>query len=202
MLRNKLQAIENIISKAIKKNVLDAKSLSSFKWFRGKTQESVGNQTPEDFVRDSTRMTKEPLFGEMYHFYYEPKTAKTLPYYDKFPLVIPINEFRGGFLGLNLHYLNPKMRAAFFDVLSDFIIYDGINDVCLIAAKYHMLKSVNRYKYFKPCLKRYLYSHIRSNLIKIHSTEWDKVIFLPTERFMKENLTTIWQDSRDKIYGN
>ena len=38
-------------------------------------------------------------------FVYDPKTKAKLPFYDTFPLVLPIDTFRGGFIGLNFHYL-------------------------------------------------------------------------------------------------
>ena len=43
-----------------------------------------------------------------------------LPYYDRFPLCIPIQRAKGGFHGMNLHYLHPVIRAQFLDELLDF----------------------------------------------------------------------------------
>lgn len=36
--------------------------------------------------------------GQMYMFYYDPKHKKTLPYYDRFPLIIMVGPAEGGFM--------------------------------------------------------------------------------------------------------
>ena len=47
------------------------------------------------------------------------KHKETLPFYDSFPLVIIIGKAKGGFLGMNLHYLPPTLRAKFLDALME-----------------------------------------------------------------------------------
>ena len=44
--------------------------------------------------------------GRMSMFFYDPKFKNRLPYYDTFPLVLPLETMRGGFIGLNFHYLH------------------------------------------------------------------------------------------------
>ena len=63
---------------------------------------------------------KRQVYGNMYNFQYDPKMKTTLPYYDRFPLCIPIQRAKGGFHGMNLHYLHPVIRAQFLDALMDF----------------------------------------------------------------------------------
>jgi hypothetical protein len=36
----------------------------------------------------------------------------------------------------------------------------------------------------KPCIKRYLYNHVRSQFIEIEPAEWDKAAQLPIELFV------------------
>ena len=55
--------------------------------------------------------------GQMFMFFYDPKNKQTLPYYDRFPLVFPIELYSDGFLGINLHYLPQKYRANLMDAL-------------------------------------------------------------------------------------
>ena len=52
-------------------------------------------------------------------FIYSPKFAKTLPYYDTFPLVMPLELAEGGFYGLNFHYLPYALRARLLDAGQD-----------------------------------------------------------------------------------
>ena len=42
---------------------------------------------------------KRIIVGKMYFYSYDPKLKDVLPYYDRFPLVIPIENYSDGFLG-------------------------------------------------------------------------------------------------------
>ena len=48
-------------------------------------------------------------------FFYDPKFKKTLPYYDTFPLVLPLETYNDGFLGINMHYLPIPLRVNLLD---------------------------------------------------------------------------------------
>ena len=74
--------------------------------------------TKGDLMRDRERLKNQSIIGRMYFYYYDPKTKDSLPYYDRFPLVIPIERYSDGFLGLNLHYIHPKRRIILLDKLS------------------------------------------------------------------------------------
>jgi hypothetical protein len=49
----------------------------------------------------------------MYFFIYDRKGKNELDYYDRFPLIIPLESYSDGFLGLNIHYLPMRYRIAF-----------------------------------------------------------------------------------------
>ena len=53
-------------------------------------------------------------------FVYGPKHAKKLPYYDTFPLVLPLERYSDGFLGMNFHYLPIPLRMKLLDKIFDF----------------------------------------------------------------------------------
>ena len=53
-------------------------------------------------------------------FFYDPKLKATLPYYDRFPLVLPLKRFQMVFLGINFHYLPIPLRIRLLDRLVDF----------------------------------------------------------------------------------
>lgn len=55
--------------------------------------------------------------GAMLVFFYNAKTKKKLPYWDRFPLVLMVGPAEGGFYGLNLHYIPPQHRAVLFDLM-------------------------------------------------------------------------------------
>ena len=65
----------------------------------------------------SKPVTRTGPQGNMYMFFYDPKYKETLPYYDGFPLIIMLGPAKGGFMGLNLHYLPPAVRARLLDII-------------------------------------------------------------------------------------
>lgn len=170
-------------------------------WFRDKAQEVRS-------VRVETIIQKNPTFnrsqirpGFMYLFQYNPKMKEELPYYDRFPLIFPFEAQEGGFLGMNLHYIPPLYRARLMDSLYSLLNNDRYDETTKIRASYAFLNSAARYKYFKPCVKRYLYSHVQSKFLLIPANEWDIALFLPLERFAKKTKTQVHRDSRAFING-
>lgn len=141
-------------------------------------------------------------YGHICTFFYDPKWKEKLPFYDTFPLVIPLQPAKGGFLGLNMHYLPPGHRAVLMDALYNSDLYppkDTINDQTQIKINYKRLKAIVNNRYFVPCIKHYLYSHTRSRFFMVPVQDWDTFLFLPTERFEKKNIREVYQDSLLKI---
>ena len=77
-----------------------------------------------NILNDPRRVSSKAFIGKMYFFNYDAKFKEVLPVWDKFPLVIPMDTYSNGFLGLNLHYLDPGSRLALLDRLHDFINND------------------------------------------------------------------------------
>ena len=73
------------------------------------------------------------------------------------------------------------------------------NEKTKILATYRILKGASKYNAFKPTVKRYLNSHVRSQFLEIRAPEWDIALFLPLERFKKPDKASIWSDSRAMI---
>ena len=73
----------------------------STSWYRDKIRE-FGKPDAMDLIRDGKRAAT-PYYGKMNMFFYDPKHKKKLPYYDTFPLVLPIERYNDGFLGINFH---------------------------------------------------------------------------------------------------
>lgn len=137
--------------------------------------------------------------GGLYYFYYDPKTKKDMPYYDRFPLVLVLERYKDGFLGLNLHYLPVKYRIALLDKLMDYAILDGNNDIMRMRVSYDILNASKRYREFRPCLKKYLHGHIQSKILAVQPNEWDIAAYLPIQQFKKATVNEVWQDSLDEI---
>lgn len=158
------------------------------------------NTTMDATFKKNLRNTKVPLIGRMYFFIYDPKHKKTLPYYDVFPLTIPIEYYTDGFLGMNLHYVAPIGRAALLDYLISLEQSTVVNGNLekYMNVSYGMLKGAANSKFFKPTVKRYLYSHVKSPFAEVLSEEWENAAFLPVEQFRKATKREVWADNRTK----
>jgi hypothetical protein len=170
-------------------------------WYR-ELALSIRSVKVENVIRQNqqyNRMQIKP--GFLYLFNYDPKTKEDLPYYDRFPLVFPFEKTEDGFLGLNLHYIPPIYRARLMDNLYGLVNNERYDETTKLRMSYRMLNSAARYKYFKPCVKRYLSSHVRSKFLQIPANEWDIALFLPLERFTKKSKSTVYRDSRIIING-
>jgi hypothetical protein len=173
------------------KDIIDARE-----WFRDQAQ-NIKVVNPASMMK--TGISGSPSMGSMFMFMYDPKHKNTLPYYDKFPLVFPINFYSDGFLGINLHYIPPETRAVLMDRLYSTINNDSIGENTKVQLNYEMLSGASRFKQFKPCVKRYLYSHVVSGFKYVSPLDWDKAIMLPTERFVKSTKERAWSDSMSKL---
>lgn len=168
---------------------------ASKKWFQDKI-EGMKKPSRAKLLRDTAlEPSQRELVGNMYMYVYDPKTKKELPYYDRFPLVVMIEKYKDGFLGLNLHYLRPDIRAKFLDELMKLAPGKVKSNTRLLKAKYDLLQSTRKFKEFRPCLKRYLGTQIRSRVVRVPMTEWEIAIFLPTEQFVKASKTEVWNES-------
>jgi hypothetical protein len=145
------------------------------------------------------RKVARPDAGQMYAFRYDPKGKQTLPYYDVFPLVFPIESYSDGFLGINFHYLPLALRAKLMDALYSVTSDKRYDENTRLVATYRVLQAASKFKAFRPTIKHYLYAHVRSPFLEITAPEWDIALFLPMESFKKATKETVWKDSRGKI---
>jgi hypothetical protein len=181
---------------------LDRYSMESLKWFTSKIN-NLKNPTllANQIKKETGRNTNKFLIGGLYFFYYSAKHPDRLPYWDAFPLVLPLERYKDGFLGLNLHYLPPRIRAGFMDKLMNFAIYNDDDEIKRLRITYEIISATKRYKEFKPCVKRYLYSHLASKILAIQPNEWETAVFLPTHQFQKEKANKVWKESVAQIKG-
>lgn len=191
-------ATSQLTSIAEEKKTAGHKTMSrdSVAWLKDKVEElKRPDRIATSISREQMRQTKQIKIGMMYFFFYDPKTKADLPYWDKFPLVLVLERYDDGFLGLNLHYLPVKFRIAFLQKLMKFAQLTGENDIRRMRVSYEILEGVKRYAEFRPCLKRYLYSHLRSKLLTIQPNEWDVATMLPLQQFKGARAQTVWRDS-------
>lgn len=180
---------------------LEARSKEARDWFTEKVKELNGRISRQRLLSDTALKIKpEPRWGFMYMFAYDAKHKDTLPYFDRFPLVIMLKPTPNGFLGLNLHYLPIKHRAIFLDRLMETMgDEDKLTEQSRLKIRYQLLAGAQRFRYFRPCIKEYLFSQVKSRIAQVSAPDWEIAIFLPTEHFKGAQKTTVWRDSQ-KIY--
>jgi len=170
-------------------------------WFRDKAL-SFKTYKVENLNRKNVEYTKSIVRpGFLYLFNYDPKLKEELPYYDRYPLVFPFSLHNDGFVGINLHYLPYLFRAKLMDALYSLLSNKRYDDTTKLRMSYSLLDSASRYKYFRPCVKKYLYSHVRSRFLLIPADEWDIALFLPLERFAKKTKAQVFRETRNIING-
>ena len=152
-----------------------------YQWYRNRIKE-LGTPSQAQLIRDG-KITGRVNFGALNMFIYDPKLKNKLPYYDTFPLVLPIERYRDGFLGINFHYLPYALRARLLSRLDPNANYSALKNVRLV----------------KPTLKRYLNSNVRSRFRKLEEEDFMTAIMLPVQRFKKSSVSKVWSDSRKVI---
>lgn len=180
---------------------LEPGSTEARDWFRDRAS-SVSTVNTKQLVKNkdtSQASIQASDIGRMMMFFYDPKTKETLPYYDRFPMIFVVNKTPGGFQGLNLHYLPPTYRARLMDALYTVARNDSVRDSQKLRMSYQLLNSASRFRYFKPCFKQYLNSHVRSRFAYVPAEEWDIALMLPTQRFRKAGAAKVWKESKQII---
>ena len=159
---------------------LQGNALRGASWYRNAVSLIV-DQVSQRKLMSQGKVNASPSAGRMNLFVYDPKYKKTLPFYDTFPLVLPLETIKGGFMGLNFHYLPYALRARLLDAAGQ----DKLN-----------VQEVKRSRLTKPTIKRYLFGYVKSMFLKIEDEDNLTAIMLPVQRFKKANETKVWADSR------
>jgi hypothetical protein len=170
-------------------------------WFRQRAS-ALGVVSRSQLMKEEPIQIKNrTIVGNMFMFFYKPKHKDTLPYYDSFPLVIVLGPAKDGFLGLNLHYLPPALRAKFLDALLDVTSNKRYDESTSFAVTYNLLQRAAKMKYYKPCIKHYLTSQLASKFALVPAPEWEIATFLPTADWQKGGSGQVYKDSRKIING-
>ena len=182
-------------SKFIQNVVKDAGGRpKSTQWYRDKIKE-FGKPGAMDLIRDG-KQSRTPHYGRMNMFFYDPKGRKTLPYYDTFPLVLPIERYPDGFLGINFHYLPMGLRLKLLDRIVDFSNNTKFDESTIIDANYSQLKNIRE---IKPTLKRYLAGRVKTRFRRVDADEFTVAALLPIARWKNGTQTEVYKDSRKMI---
>lgn len=158
--------------------------------------------------RASSRVFLE-MNGRMFAFLYLPKTRSELAYYDVTPLIItlprdPVEQKKNNnILGINLHYIEPEIRAELLNKLlrishRHFGERPPPKGVGYFNLEYEMLKMI-KFVQGLPCVRSYDPMRILGKPVLIPSNEWGNAVALPFENFIKKRQEKVWLETRIKI---
>jgi hypothetical protein len=169
-------------------------------WLREQAQAIRSVPNPKSLLtKQSDRLVTSLTVGRMYLFMYDPKLKQELPYYDRFPLIFPFRRVKGGFYGINLHYLPHMLRAKLMDNLYSLANNKANDDTTKLRLSYQLLSSTSKFRYFEPCVKHYLNSHVKSRFLWVPAEQWETALFLPLERFVGATKQQVWRESRRMV---
>ena len=154
-------------------------------WYQDKIKE-FGKPGAQDLLRD----------GKLNMFFYNPKHKKTLPYYDTFPLVLPLESYSDGFLGINFHYLPVGLRMRLLDRLVDFSNNVKFDESTKLIVNYKKVQKINL---IRPTIHKYLKGYTMSQFRRIDADEFTIATLLPVQRFKKASDKEVWKESRGMI---
>lgn len=173
----------------------------SARWYQDAIRKvGLSNARPSSVMNsDIGTFETRPEPGNMYLFFYDPKTKDKLPYYDTVPLVMVFDINPNGFHGINFHYLPPMMRMQLLGKMLDYTSTKEIDEKTQFTLRWNTLKNASRFPGVRPSVKQYLSSNIKSRLLKINPTDWKISIMLPISNFEKKSRLTVFRDSRRNI---
>ena len=190
---------DTVITQGVRSGKIPARSAQAREWYRDKAK---GYSKISDRVlmrEDPERLTSTIKPGDMYMYKYDPKFKDTLPFYDMFPLVFPFKVESDRFWGINLHYLPLPYRAILMDGLYELANNKRYDETTRLQMNYKALAGAAKFRYFEPCVKQYLFSHLQSRFLYVYPSEWDIALFLPVEKFQKASKEAVWAASKKQI---
>ena len=164
-------------------------------WYRKQVQ-SIASKATSRKLMGQGKLIGRPSSGRLNMFFYDPKLKDVLPYYDIFPLVLPLQSAPGGFLGCNFHYLAPGVRFRLLETLQRFANDNTFDSKTKLSVSYNAVKSI---PFIKPTIKHYLWSYVRSSFLRIDMDEAPVSVYLPVQQFKKASAANVYAQSR-KLY--
>ena len=161
-------------------------------WYRTQVNKIASNTTAGQLFRQG-KLNSRPSVGRLNLFGYNPKYRKTLPYYDVFPLVLPLEPISGGFMGMNFHYLPPLLRFRLLERMQATASDRRFDKNTRFEVAYDDVKNI---KIVKPTIKKYLYAYVQTGFLRINADEAATAIYLPVQRFKKASEGRVYADSR------
>lgn len=185
----------------IRLNQTEYNAKNSATWFMQNVRNFAAQKNigPMKMLGDNTKLQRHnPEIGSMFMFTYSPIHRDTLPFYDKFPLVLPFSYNAEYMTGINLHYMHPKVRLKLLDKLLETVTDDKLSAKTKMRLNWKLLSRVSKFPEVTGCVKQYHMGHVKSMFLKVAPKDWAMAIFLPLERFVGATSNTVWKLNKIK----
>lgn len=166
-------------------------------WFRRSVTNAFAGLGTQKFLGDHQYLQSTSFMpGQMVFFGYDPKYKEELPYYDKFPLILPFSVDAKHFSGINLHYIPYERRIVILDKLVELATDKNVPEKMQIALSWKMLKGLSEHKAINHAVKTYLKGHVKTRFVLVPTQSWPIAAFLPLSRFAKMDESSVWRDMK------
>lgn len=170
------------------KNKIRKYSEESMKWYSRYIPRSYNNVRTSVMFRDRKLWTKNPMIGKMYFFEYDALHKKTLPVWDRYPIIFPFKRWKKNqveyFTGINLHYLPPALRLKMMIALLSLRNEKRYRESTRLRMSWNLLKGLAGSELFKECVHTYRMDQMVSIFVEIPSQSWQTAVFLPLQRWV------------------
>ena len=133
--------------------------------------------------------------GNFYTFLYEPRSARTLPYFDVMPLTLVFETGEGWFRGLNFHYLDYRLRMRLLEHLMGYAT--TLTGETRILFDWEEARDCSAGHLILPIRGRYWMDCVKTKFKLIEPRHWALMTMLPCEQFAKEYKLKVWKDTMD-----
>lgn len=145
--------------------------------------------------------------GLLIFFKYKPISESFISkntYYDRFPLVLITNSYRGGFEGVNIHFLDLEYRKFLFDELINNLpqIIGNEDWKTRLLVNYDRLDSRRNFRFFKPCYRKYMWKGMEKRPVMIPFDLWEEMVISNSMNFKNAKPVTVFRKSRQEINRN
>lgn len=152
------------------------KAKKAAKWFSNIIDKQLAGKDLE------MRQTTTPQIGVIHNFVYDAKWKDVLETWDAFPISIPIEYYKDGWLGMNLHYLPLRQRMELLQAMDK--ISKIKDNKKRFKVSYEILQGLSKSKLYEQTIHRYLTKHVRTkyNIIELDE-DYSNIIHLPPAKW-------------------
>lgn len=187
----------------------------ALEYFRKRIAKDVRNKAsqilndPASYNVQNARGNKG-MIGQLYLFEYEAEEAGDAEtgLYDRFPLVFffGTGKTKAGnrtLTGLNVHYLTPSQRAVLYQKLITFKTSKAWSPNVKIKLQWDLIKAAAGTTIVEKAVHSYRVDRIQSRMVQIPVDDWQIVVFLSIQKFLKakhHTETHTQTSARKRIY--